>query len=335
MFTVGPGEKFALLTLSTNTVEKNISPTTDCGNGYWAMKDVPVQLSDHWKEWLGSLRTKEVGEADLIIAVKGRSNQHNIQNDEDEGHSQSIGRFLLGLMISGPLRLEHRGLMLRGFHDIDEPRIRSFNEMRHVLFVPGTPLEMIDTARLKLASRLAQAQKELAEGGKHSRLFRSVNAFFRAIESDDESERLHQHCRSIEGLINPRAGNTGKQFKSRTETFIGPRHHLLMEQIYSLRNAAEHLHSPLDLISGPDERSRRVEMMTRCLQIEAIARHCLLHVLTTPDLWGPFEDGSIDSFWQRSSADQGRLWGKCFDIDAFTSALRFTYVQDWQLGIRE
>ena len=50
-----------------------------------------------------------------------------------------------------------------------------------------------------------------------------------------DSERKDARC--IDGLILPDTGKTKQQFKSRTELFIGPRHHELMGDIYDLRSA--------------------------------------------------------------------------------------------------
>ena len=55
-------------------------------------------------------------------------------------------------------------------------------------------------------------------------------------------DRLHQYCRCIDGLIVSKQGEAKSQFKSRTELFIGPRHHTLMGETYAVRSDVEHLH---------------------------------------------------------------------------------------------
>ena len=47
--------------------------------------------------------------------------------------------------------------------------------------------------------------------------------YWRHVRLQDTLDRLHQYCRCIDGLILPDAGETKRQFKSRTELFIGPR----------------------------------------------------------------------------------------------------------------
>jgi hypothetical protein len=51
-----------------------------------------------------------------------------------------------------------------------------------------------------------------------------------------------EYCRCIDGLILSEPGNGSKQFKSRTELFIGPHHHDMMGRMYAIRSDVEHLH---------------------------------------------------------------------------------------------
>lgn len=94
-------------------------------------------------------------------------------------------------------------------------------------------------AEIERAARLAGSLNSLNSAplsGGHWRLFRTLALYVEARTISDNLERLHQYCRCIEGLILPRAGDTKRQFKSRTELFIGPRHHKLMDAMYEARN---------------------------------------------------------------------------------------------------
>jgi len=76
----------------------------------------------------------------------------------------------------------------------------------------------------------------------HWRFFRALTLYVETRSIRDNMERLHQYCRCIEGLIMAEPGKALKQFKSRTELFIGPRHHDLMGEMYEVRSVVEHLH---------------------------------------------------------------------------------------------
>jgi hypothetical protein len=67
--------------------------------------------------------------------------------------------------------------------------------------------------------------------------------FPKGLQRDRAAEvRLHQFCRCIDGLILSEPGQGRNQFKSRTELFVGSRHHSLMGEIYAIRSDVEHLH---------------------------------------------------------------------------------------------
>jgi hypothetical protein len=79
----------------------------------------------------------------------------------------------------------------------------------------------------KIATQIATFETMPLAGG-HSRLFRILHLYLEARAIQDNMDRLHQYCRCIDGLIVPDTGKTRKQFKSRTELFIGPHHHDMM-----------------------------------------------------------------------------------------------------------
>jgi hypothetical protein len=56
-------------------------------------------------------------------------------------------------------------------------------------------------------------------------LFRVFHLYLEARMIRDNMGRQHQYCRCIDGLIVSTQGQAKKQFKSRTELLIGPRHH--------------------------------------------------------------------------------------------------------------
>ena len=104
--------------------------------------------------------------------------------------------------------------------------------------------------------------------------FRTLHIYLEARAAADILDRLHQYCRRIDGLILPNAGETKRQFKSRTELFIGPRHHDLMGDIYDIRSAVEHLHENRYL-EGFD-RATRLDLVKK----EAITNPCPFYGMT-------------------------------------------------------
>jgi hypothetical protein len=79
----------------------------------------------------------------------------------------------------------------------------------------------------KIATQIATIETAVLAGG-HWRLFRILHLYLEAHTIEHNMDRLHQYCRCIDGLIVSKQGEARKQFNSRTELFIGPRHHDIM-----------------------------------------------------------------------------------------------------------
>lgn len=73
-----------------------------------------------------------------------------------------------------------------------------------------------------------------------------------AIKQTAVHERLHQFVRAIEAVIRPRQGDGTRNFKFRCQFFAGrkPKDAELLEEIYKLRCAVEHLNPMSDKLSA-------------------------------------------------------------------------------------
>jgi hypothetical protein len=157
--------------------------------------------------------------------------------------------------------------------------------------------------------------------GKYARFIRVIRTFCEGVVGYSVERQLHQFVRCIEGLILPEMGGTKKKFRSRTELFIGPRHHELMGLLYDIRSAVEHMHDPRYYLQVQDEKEGIVIVFKKALVSESIARYCINTILTTESLWGYFEDDrAIDSFWNLDSSERSRLWGDHLDIDQISKS---------------
>jgi len=90
----------------------------------------------------------------------------------------------------------------------------------------------------------------------------------------------------MDRLILPDAGKTKQQFKSKTELFIGPRHHDMMGKIYDVRSAVEHLHENRYL-EGFD-RQTRLDLLQKEAVIDHVARTTLARIIGNSSLWPHF-----------------------------------------------
>jgi hypothetical protein len=132
--------------------------------------------------------------------------------------------------------------------------------------------------------------------------------YVEARQTREVLDRLHQFCRCIDGLILSEPGMGFRQFKSRTELFIGPGHHGLMGELYEIRSDVEHLHEHKYL--EVFDRRTRLDLAEKAAIAEHIARHTLGQVLSASALWPHFGNStSLALFWRLNPTDRRSLWG--------------------------
>src|SRR5258708_23732136 len=122
----------------------------------------------------------------------------------------------------------------------------------------------------------------MAATKKFLRFFHIVHVYCEARANRETLDQIHQFSRCLEGLIFPKPGDSTKKFKSRTELFIGPKHHDLMGELYEIRSAAEHMNDHLFVV--PSGREERIEFVRKSVIVEFIARTSITRVLSRPAL---------------------------------------------------
>lgn len=241
-------------------------------------------------------------------------------NEENEELSARIDALYFSLLISVPIMTRARPMLLTGANQNGEPNVQQQSDYDMIYCVLGSRWHNITLSNIENSAVIVDAMARIRKQGEFNRVWRVLHAFYAATRSNKLGLRLHQFVRCIEGFILPRKSSTEKQFVSRTELFIGPRHHPLMHILYQIRSAVEHLHGPFKAISGKSKRERHIELLRYTIQAEAIARHCLNRLFFNRSLWKYFEDDSmLEKFWALSSQERQSLWGEPIDIQ---SALR-------------
>jgi hypothetical protein len=236
------GEKYALIGFEVK-FEDDL-PLTQLTPKHWAMADPRFSIPDHWRGWLGSLRTEELESANLFLISKMISKAPDVLDGENQVLMTRASNFYTGLLLSSAFAPSHRPVLLTGSRRDGEIGIRSQSDFDSPIPHATRYYPPLLKEEIERAARLAVALE--AEGSNtsrsHWRFFRTLSLYTEARSIRDNLERLHQYCRCIEGLILPNPGNIKRQFRSRTELSIGPRHHALMGEMYDVRSAVEHLH---------------------------------------------------------------------------------------------
>jgi hypothetical protein len=315
------GEKYALIAIHRLALDwANVPLVEEVCPGFWYSQQPPLGLADHWKEWIGSVRAKQLAEAQLCLCVKATTAAPRILDEENKRLLGSVGRFYQGLLLAVPLWVDGELSLLTGANSGDGADVRSIS-----VLVPPAPVhygttKLIGANDLHAAAQLVPVLNGFP-AGKYLRLQRALNAYATGITEKDLRERLHQFCRVIEGLILPDEGKTTKQFKSRTELFVGPGQHDLMGGLYECRSVVEHMNDP----EFPDQsdRGKYRYFYEWAALAEEVARSCLRNALLSPTLLRYFEsDTTLASFWKLDAAKRSELWGPPLEMRAVLDAAK-------------
>lgn len=326
------GEKYALVGLNVK-INEHLLPEKFAPN-LWVLADTTFNIPPHWQEWLGTIRARQVESCNLFLLSKLASLTPDVLDDENEKLQQRVWKFYVGLLLANTFAPAHRPVMLTGSRrdgEIDIRQQQDFDSPVPCLFRPYPPVAPED---IRLAAQLGEKLDALATtllSGGHWRLFRTLHIYTAARTNGDILDRLHQYCRCIDGLILPNAGKTKRQFKSRTELFIGPHHHDMMGELYDIRSAVEHLHENRYLESF--DRATRLDLVKKEAIIEHVARTAIARIVGDDTLWPHFANTlALSIFWALTAVERQRIWGDPIDpLDAI-AGFDPKYIHDGHLG---
>jgi hypothetical protein len=325
------GEKYALVGLSLKADADIL--TGALGATYAVLVDTALKIPPYWREWLGTVRVEDIEDCNIFLLTKCVSTTPSIFNEEDKILRARIDRFYVSLLLSCQAVPAHGAVVLSGAKHGGGIGVR-----QHVVkpaVAPGIVhfYPSLTSVQLRTAATLADRLEELYanRSGSNWRLFRTLSLYVDGRTTADLMERIHLFCRCIDGLILPDIGKTKQQFKSRTELFIGPRHHDLMGQMYEIRSAAEHLHESRYLENF--DRNIRLDLARKDAVAEYMAQSAISRILGNPDLRTHFANApALASFWSLPTPERRRLWGS--EINPLDAIRNFdeTLVTDGELG---
>ena len=283
---IDEGEKFALLGLPVR-----LAPDLGRVNLSGKLTVLPnpdFGLPDHWREWLGTLRVEDVAECSLFLLAKASSDSLGVLNDENQRLSRAVGDWFTGLTLTNKFEASGSIFIANGSchnSQIDVREFRPIDPPRSSVVWSDQPISL---DHLKRAAAIANGLSTIKapHTTNNWRLLRCLRIYQDTRSKHDVLERIHQFTRCIEGLIAPEQRKTRKQFKSRTEVFIGPGHHELMGNLYDIRSDVEHLNENQHLEKF--DRKTRIVLAELEAVSEWIARSCLERILLDPALIAHF-----------------------------------------------
>jgi hypothetical protein len=329
---IDDGEKYALIGLSVKTEgdirQGKIAPEL------WVVTDTRFEFPSHWKEWLGTIRSEEVEGSDFFLLSKIKSAQLGVLDGENQTLQHNVNLFYAGLVFASKFSTRHKPVMLTGSRRDGEVDVRQQNDFDIPVpcvsrGYPALTATDIETGA-RLAGKIAKIEQKFQDGDDR-RFLRILRLYQETRTTADILERVHQYSRCIDGLILPAVGQTKRQFKSRTELFIGPHHHDLMGEIYDVRSAVEHLHENRYL--GEFDREVRLDLLKKEMTVEHIARTSIAYIIENPALWPHFANtASLAAFWAMSGADRKTIWGEPINPMLPLADFEPQFISDAMLG---
>ncbi len=273
------------------------------GESVWMTKDLlvarrtPFAMDEFWKTQLGEIAANKVSNSNtVLIALSTGDNYEELKS--------YLHSFHYGLMLQGTgYNCGQEGWIIAGPVKNCELRSSSVGSMFRFHEPAKVITSAIEVVRLKRALVLAAGIDAIYSNqpsDKYLRLRKGFDAYVLGLRSNQFHIRLHQFVRAIESVVMPRRSNLKNDFKLKSKVIIGDNDESeeILNDLYELRSAAEHLspmHSKLDRFD-PDRRNDI--LATRSYQAEILARFAFCSVLEDVAVRDRFKsDDTIADFW--------------------------------------
>ena len=330
---ISDGEKYALLGLSIKLPHEGLGGL-DLSPHFSVIGGREFKIPDQWREWLGSIRVEEVEACDLFIAAKLASSAPGVLDAENQLLTHRLWGFYRGLLLSSTFATAHKPVILTGSCEDGEIGLRQQQDLDPPVPNDFHPYPEVTRDQFELAARMAGQLERMAatrQGSNRWRFNRVLHLYSQTRAEHDLLQRIHQYTRCIDGFVTTEKGQGEKKFKSRTELFIGPRHHDLMGEIYEVRSSVEHLHE--DRYLDPLKREMQIDLTKKEAVIKHMARTTLARVVMSDTLWPYFTNkAALAEFWAKTAGERQTIWGDPIDPMDALKEFDERYLPQPQLG---
>jgi hypothetical protein len=311
---IADGEKYALLGLSVKVTDPAVFKL-DLSPRFQIIGANDFSFPDHWREWLGTIRVEEVEACDLFVAAKLRSATPEVLDAENIQLNNWVWGFYRGLLLSCTFATAHKPVVLTGSCSGGEVGLRQIQELEAPVPNDFRPYPDVAPTSFSEAATLSERLERMLatrQGSNRWRINRVLHLYTETRAEREILGRIHQYTRCIDGFVTTGPGQGWKDFRSRTQLFIGPRHQDLMGEIYDVRSSVEHLHE--DRYLDPFLRETQVDLTKKEAIIEHIARTTLSRIAHNEHLWKHFTNKTaLADFWAKPEAERQAIWGNPVD----------------------
>lgn len=299
---------FCCFALSTHTGDDLIAPIK-FGNGLYAVSKPPFYIDDWWRQQLGALEVHQVEQCNLFLLAFADDPSITARDLNNKVNIHYLSLLLEGVAYS------RNGIILGGDNAVNGLRVSSIGWLTDypVPLLFSSP--EVTRKHLEYTSQLAAGVEVIysSSSDHYLRLRKGFNSLINGIKHHEVHNRLHQCVRAIEGVIKPKQGEGTSNFKYRCQFFAGrkPQDTQVLEELYELRSAAEHLNPMINKLTGYPPYQRDEIKALRAVQAELLASFVYRKILATPIILKSFaDDAAIDKVWAQDSRSLIAYWGK-------------------------
>lgn len=306
--TISDDSKFAVFAFSNLRQAHDMNTFIGPVDDYVFAKNMIDFSRGEWEKWIGERKYKGILSSNYCVVRQLVSENPGILDSETKMLEDDFILLYQTLMITIPYASHRESFLFIGHNtddSVDFRQMRIYPDVPHLI---GSPDVVVNSEIIERAITIQHRISKYFLATSHKRLFAMIGAFMKGIQSKNVAERVHQFIRCIEGFLHPDPGKTRKQFKSRTELFLGPQKHQLVDELYEIRSNIEHLHSPFETYPLVDETTAQLKIFMRALQAEFIARSLLLEILLKDRLADLFQSkDALEKFWDGSNSKRTGL----------------------------
>lgn len=323
------GLKFALVGLETH-VSNGL--TREAGENFSIGPESEIDLGDHWKEWLGSIRAKDYKESNIFVQALAPTSRPGILDQENYDLEQVINAGFTGLLLSRNFIAFSSPMFLSGAKVVGKAsvrRIATWPRPVHEQAARSSELAQSDLAyAVCIGQQLLRSREK-----KLWRINRGI-ALYRAARCEpDPLERFHQYVRVLEAATKPpNKGGTTQNFCIRMTMLATEPEEGLFRRLYETRGAIEHLREH-ELLHD-SSRQARLRLVKDEYIAEYLSRTILARLMCQENLWRYFGTAErLDQFWANCPEQQSQIWGQRIDTVRALDGFDPSMLSDQDLGL--
>jgi hypothetical protein len=285
-------------------------------DGTWILGRMPVTVDADWKEWIGTIRLKQLENSNLIMMYSEASTAPQLLDKHHERLKKRLSQTFSLLQLSGVLEYEGANLLCGSFFE-GKAEVRQMNEFPFFYQTRGYTRIPVTIDRLEKSVQLRKALEKMDPmPDEFKRLKWGWRVLMDGLQNEHGEERIHQFVRSLEALILPEIGRTKRQFTHRCQTFAkaSPSATQIIEEAFELRSMAEHLNNWEQALGSFPIDDREIIALHRTRQMEQLASFAYSHIFESDTIRNHFiDDMKQGEFWELPDNTRKNVWGTQLD----------------------